>query len=116
MAKEKNTKATAKAAPAAKSNEPEFKFGVADLAEILDIEPASARVALRKAEVEKAGRSYGWNTKAELDAVAKQLQSNKGAAPAEKPKPKVKAAGTETAKPKAKAAAPVAKAKVKKAA
>lgn len=111
----KNTTKT-KAAPAVKKEiEAEFKYGVNDLADALDIEPASARVALRKAGIEKAGRSYGWNTQKELDEVVKKLKA--GAPAAEKPKAKVKAAGTETAKPGAKAkveAAPVAKVKVKK--
>ena len=73
---------------------PTFKYGVADLSEILGIEAASVRVALRKRNIEKAGRSYGWNTKTELDAVAKQLkEASKSAEP--------KAAATAKATPKA---------------
>jgi hypothetical protein len=53
----------------------EFKFGVTDLAEKLDIKEASVRVQLRNKGVAKAGKSYGWNTKAELEEVAKQLKS-----------------------------------------
>lgn len=30
---------------------------------------------LRNAEIEKSGRSYGWNTQKEFDAVVKQLKS-----------------------------------------
>lgn len=56
-----------------KESAPEFKFGVSDLAEKLGIEPASVRVQLRNRKVEKAGKSYGWNTQKEFDAVAKQL-------------------------------------------
>jgi hypothetical protein len=68
MAKEK-TEAKTKEKPE-KEAAPEFKYGVTDLAEILDIEPASVRVKLRNNEVEKAGKSYGWNTEKELKAIA----------------------------------------------
>lgn len=64
----------AKSEKQAKSEEPEFKYGVSDLAEMLDLSPASVRVHLRNNEVERAGRSYGWNTKSELEAVAKQIK------------------------------------------
>jgi len=49
------------------------KYGIADLAEALDIEPASARIRLRNAEIKKRAGRYGWNTKAELDEVVKKL-------------------------------------------
>lgn len=52
---------------------PEFKYGVSDLAEALNIKPASVRVKLRNAEVAKNGKSYGWNSKADLQAVINQL-------------------------------------------
>ncbi len=61
-------KAVAKKAPAEK-----MKYGVDDLAKALDIKAASARVRLRNAGVEKAGKSYGWNSQKDLDAVVKQL-------------------------------------------
>jgi hypothetical protein len=54
---------------------PEFKFGVSDVAEKLDLKEASVRVQLRNKGVPKAGKSYGWNTKAELDEVIAQLKS-----------------------------------------
>lgn len=91
----------AKEAPAVeekvkKESAPEFKFGVSDLAEILEVEPASVRVKLRNAGIEKAGKSYGWNTKADLKEVADQLKETKEkpakadkktkAAPVEEPK------------------------------
>ncbi len=44
------------------------------LANDLGIGEATARVKLRNAGVEKAGRSYGWNTKKDYDAVVKQLK------------------------------------------
>lgn len=98
------TKDTKKAAAPAKGNG-DFKFGVNDLADIMDIAPASVRVQLRNKGVDpQNGNKYGWKTKDDLKAMADKLRSSK---PVEK-KAKVKAAGTE--KPKAK---PVAKAKAK---
>ena len=55
---------------------PEFKYGVADIAEALDIKPASVRVQLRNKGVEKAGKSYGWNSKSELKEVIDQLKTS----------------------------------------
>jgi superfamily II DNA or RNA helicase len=77
----KDTKATAKAAPAKetkapKAAEPEFKYGVSDLAKKLGIKEASVRVGLRNKNIKKAGRSYGWNTIAELDEVANKLRGD----------------------------------------
>lgn len=60
-----------------KAAEREFKFGVADLAEMLDIEPASVRVKLRNHGIAKAGKSYGWNSKADLKEVADSLKEEK---------------------------------------
>lgn len=53
------------------------KYVVDDLAELLGISPVATRVFLRSIEHEREGRSYGWNTKAELDALVKQHQSRK---------------------------------------
>lgn len=112
MAKEKNT---AKA-PAAANTET-FKYGVADVADALNVNEATARMKLRNAGIEKAGRSYGWDKQTDLKDVIAKLKSGEKV---EKAKPKVKAAGTETPKRKPKAAEPaaeekpaVAKAKVK---
>jgi SNF2 family DNA or RNA helicase len=53
-----------------------FKYGVADLQKALGHgDPASTRVALRKHGIAKAGKSYGWNTRDELDAVVKKIKS-----------------------------------------
>lgn len=72
--KKADTKGKSKAA---EKDEPEtFKYGVQDLADKLDLEPASVRVKLRNAGVEKAGKAYGWNTKAELDEVIDQISSS----------------------------------------
>lgn len=87
MAKEKK-KAKAEKVESKKEAAPEFKYGVQDLADKLGIEPASVRVKLRNAGIEKAGKSYGWNTKADLDEVAEEL---KGEAAPKKAKGKAKA-------------------------
>lgn len=96
MAEKPAAKKTAKnSAPAAspkaeepvkrKSNLPErpkYKFGVAELADRLDLEPASVRVALRKAGVEKApGGVYGWDSKDEFEEVVQELRPEKKAKP-----------------------------------
>lgn len=60
-----------------------FKYGVNELADAMDIEPASARVALRNKGIKKAGRAYGWSTKAELDEVIEKLRAGKPAAKAD---------------------------------
>ena len=72
-------KAAQKKKPAAKSAAKKapaeaMKYGVDDLAKALGIKPASVRVRLRNAGVEKAGKSYGWNSQKDLDAVVKQLK------------------------------------------
>lgn len=83
MAKEeKNTKKpAAKEETKKKSNlpeRPEYKYNVATLAEDLGIEPASVRVALRKADIEKAdGGVYGWNNKTDYEAVKAKLRPSK---------------------------------------
>ena len=77
------------------------------------------RGTLRRLEIERAGKSYGWDTQKELDSVVAKCKA--GGGDKKDTKPKVKAAGTDKAStkkavPAAKAKAPVAKAKVKKAA
>jgi len=72
-----------------------FKYGVDDLADALGIKPASARVALRKHDIEKAGKSYGWNSKAELETVIATIEGDK--------KTEKKSEKKETKKPAAKA-------------
>lgn len=74
MAKKDKAKAETKTKET-KEAAPEFKFGVEDLAEKLDLKPASVRVQLRNKGIEKAGKSYGWNTKTELDEVAAKLKT-----------------------------------------
>ncbi len=72
----------AKEAPkAAKEEKPKkdegLKYGINDLADLLDIEPASVRVKLRAKGIKKVGGRYGWETKAELQEVAAELKSAK---------------------------------------
>lgn len=62
-------------AKAEKVAEREFKFGVEDIADELGIKPASVRVQLRNKGIEKAGKSYGWNSKSELREVIDQIRS-----------------------------------------
>ena len=91
MAKEKADKKAKKTEKVEKAEKaPEFKYGVSDLAEKLGIEPASARVRLRNAGIEKAGKSYGWNSKSDLQEVVDQLKAEPKAK-AEKPAKKDKA-------------------------
>lgn len=75
---------TPKAEPAkteapAKPAEPAFKYGVKDLAEKLGTKAASVRVRLRNHGIPKAGKSYGWNTKDELNAVIAKLNEKTAA-------------------------------------
>lgn len=78
MAKDKGKKDKGKKDKSEKKESaPEFKFGVADVASALEIEPASVRVQLRNHKIEKAGKSYGWNTQKELDEVVKTLKAGK---------------------------------------
>jgi len=55
----------------------EHKYVVEDLAEKLGITGPSTRVFLRSIEAPREGRSYGWDTAAELDALVKQYNSRK---------------------------------------
>ena len=93
----------------------EFKYGVKDLAEELGIKETSVRVQLRNKGIEKAGKSYGWNSKAELKEVVAQLKSStkndddEDEAPAKSKKAKAEKAKPGKADKKAK------KAKTKKA-
>lgn len=90
----KETKETKEAAP-------EFKYGVPDLAELMGIKPASVRVQLRNHEIKKAGKSYGWNTKAELQEIVAKMKPKSE----EKDEKPAKAKGGKGAKAEAAAAA-----------
>lgn len=94
MAKEKKTEKPDTKGKKTKSKDdeddaPEFKYGVQDIADELDIKPASVRVQLRNKGIEKAGKSYGWNSKSELKEVISELRAGKddeGEKPAKKAK------------------------------
>lgn len=69
-----------------------------ELAEHMGIEPASVRVKLRNSGIEKTGRSYGWNTKKEMEQVAKDLKASAPEpAPAADEKPAKKPRGKKAA-------------------
>jgi len=81
--KDKGSKADTKAKGKNKETEtktkeaaPEFEFGVEDIAKAMDLKPASVRVKLRNASIEKAGKSYGWDTKKEMQEVIDQISSD----------------------------------------
>lgn len=59
----------------------ESKYGVADFAKAADVEPATARVLLRRGKIKKTGRSYGWDS---TSAMKADLEKCRKAAPAPK--------------------------------
>lgn len=95
MAKEtkevKETKAT-KVKPVPPAPET-YKYGMPELEAATGLKAPSIRVGLRDSTFTKAGRSWGWNTKAEFDLVLKYFKERqnrapdmtKAAKPAEKP-------------------------------
>lgn len=52
-----------------------MKYGIKDLAEALEVEPATARVQLRKLKVEKVGGRYGWDSMSEIKALVKKIRA-----------------------------------------
>lgn len=84
MTAKKTAAKTAKKAPVAGSPAAKaaaaksYKYGVPALAKKLGIKEASARVSLRNHDIPKAeGGVYGWNSQAEVDAVAAKLKPAK---------------------------------------
>lgn len=69
-------KAVKKSAVSKKTEQVEYKYTVENLAKDLGIQPQSVRIALRKHEVAKAGKQYGWNSDKEYQSVLKKLQSS----------------------------------------
>lgn len=49
------------------------KFGVSHLAKQMGIKAATVRIKLRDAKIKKSGKGYGWDTQAEVQAVAQKL-------------------------------------------
>lgn len=92
---------------------PEFKYGVQDIADELGIKPASVRVQLRNKGIEKAGKSYGWNSKSELKEVISQLRSSTDEDDDEKPAKKSKKDKADKKSPKAEKGKKAKKAKSK---
>lgn len=74
VAKKATTKKVAAKKPAKKEAAEKAAYGVDYIAKQLKKETGSVRIALRNAKVKKSGRSYGWNTKAEADAVISKLK------------------------------------------
>lgn len=91
MAKDKKSKKVEEKVE--KTEAPEFKYGVDDIAEELGIKPASVRVQLRNKGIEKAGKKYGWNSKSELKEVIAQLKSDSSSDEDDDEKPAKKAKG-----------------------
>lgn len=60
-----------------KEKKAEMKYGITELSEALGVQPASARVQLRKADIEKVGGRYGWNSKSEMNEVIDIIRANK---------------------------------------
>lgn len=75
--------------PKDKEETVEHKYVVADLAAKIGLTDQSTRVFLRSIEAEREGRSYGWDTAAELDALVKQYNSRKKTEPEPTQKAKV---------------------------
>ena len=50
-------------------------YTISNLAKELDVEAASARVALRKNGIPKSGGRYGWDTKQEMLEVVKKIRA-----------------------------------------
>ena len=79
----------------------ESKYGVEDFAKMAEVEPATARVLLRRGKIKKTGRSYGWDS---TGAMKKDLEKCRNASPAPKAdkKPAKKAKKKVTVKRRAK--------------
>lgn len=86
MAKEKAKAKASKETKAEKAEVETYKYGVADIAKALGVKEASARVQLRNHKVKKAGKSYGWNTKDELQTVIEKIRPPKDEKPAKSAK------------------------------
>lgn len=61
---------------AKKEKAPEFKYGVAYVAEKAGLAEATVRIKLRDLKVKKEGKSYGWTTQADADAIVKKLKAD----------------------------------------
>ena len=76
-----------------------YKYGIDDLANETGKSAATLRSWLRKNEVKKAGKGYGWKDSVSLKAQAREIMSGEGAT-----KKKAKKAAKKTAPKKRKPA------------
>lgn len=67
----------------------EKTFLISDLAEELEVKPATARGLLRAAKIEKDGKQYEWG-KTKFAEIVKKLSASKSAKPAKDEKPAAK--------------------------
>jgi hypothetical protein len=77
-------------------------YDVENLAKDLGIQPASVRVALRKADIERPGRAYEWSSRKEYDAVLAKLKEASSASDKKEPAKAPAKSKAEAAKPAAK--------------
>jgi hypothetical protein len=68
----------------AKEKDDSPKYGVSDFAKKMGIKGSSARVSLRKHNIKKLGKVYGWNTLSDLESVVKKCQEGKPASKKDK--------------------------------
>ena len=66
---------TEKTKPAAKPKTTATVLSIKDLAKRLDVEPATARMKLRKAGLKPKGKAWFWPSNKELEATAKKLEA-----------------------------------------
>ena len=90
--------------PKTKVEKVEFKYGIADIAEATGMAPPSIRVGLRDGDFEKEGSRWGWNRKADVDAIIKHFKERqlapkpaKAEKPAKEKKPRAKRKAKEEA-------------------
>src|ERR1700747_2956654 len=65
----------------------DYTYDVTTLARDMELEPASVRVKLRNAGIEKAGKKYGWNNKKEYEQVMRELEDAPASPPRKKAAP-----------------------------
>lgn len=72
-----DAKPTEKKKPTPPPQPPKPKYGVPELAAALGVKASSIRVRLRNAKIEKNGKLYGWDSKAEMQEVINKLKATK---------------------------------------
>jgi hypothetical protein len=77
-----------------------YKYGIEDLAKETGRAPATLRAWLRKNEIEKVGKGYGWKDSSSLKAQAREITTKgEGGGGAKKKKKVVKKAAAKKRKP-----------------